>query len=582
MQSKMQARVTTLGLVLAAGLAVGGAWSAGAQQDKSLGGSLGDPQKLTAAKSGLGLGDSSRTIRGELNNQDRTLDDGSRYDPHLVPLVAGQTVVLTLRSRRFDPYLILLDATGEQVVKVAEDDNSAGGTWAQVRYTAPRTGRYVVLANGARADDAGEYELTVVIEDAQPSEPSLGAANRFDRTGVFRGELEPGVDDTLDDGSLIEPVFFEGRRGEVIEISVSSDDFDTVLGFGAIVDGRVEFLAGDDDSGFGSNSLLRIRLPYTGEYVAFVNAFGAGESGSYELRVNPVQARETAMPAQNWAAMYPGGGNPDETYVLLVGIDDYPGSGNDLASCVNDTQRMADVCSRLLGVPASNIVVLNDEQATREHILEATQRHLGQAGEDGTAVFYFSGHGTQADGNYARQDAESDGRDEALFVWGLDTSSSFILDDELGALLGGLEAGRRLAILDACHSGTGTLGAGQIKWVDLNSGRVRPTFEAPKEFLDMPAAGAEIPSDHLLLSASRADQVAMAGPPGHPSVFTGFLVAALEQHGTQITFGELMDIVQQMVDRERRANAAIIQIPQIEGVREHESVAEFFRPGGAL
>src|SRR5690606_21033731 len=109
------------------------------------------------------------------------------------------------------------------------------------------------------------------------------------------------------------------------------------------------------------------------------------------------------------------GGDPSDRYALLVGVADYPGQENDLPAVAGDVRRMRDLLVNHFGFSEANIVVLEDDRATRENIVAAFTQHLAKAGGGGTALFYYSGHGTQLPENIALTgvlDPEQDGVDE--------------------------------------------------------------------------------------------------------------------------------------------------------------------------
>ena len=129
------------------------------------------------------------------------------------------------------------------------------------------------------------------------------------------------------------------------------------------------------------------------------------------------------------------------------------------------------------GFAPENIMTLHDAQATKEGILEALEGLVDRAGPGDVAVFHYSGHGHQvADDN----GEEIDGFDEVLVPYGAPDYSlaseevqeayggeHHIRDDALGVLLDRLTAkvgaeGSVAVFLDACFSGTGTRGVGQM------------------------------------------------------------------------------------------------------------------------
>src|SRR5690606_41678325 len=126
--------------------------------------------------------------------------------------------------------------------------------------------------------------------------------------------------------------------------------------------------------------------------------------------------RLRARPRLAYAAAYAGGGAPSERSSRLAGVTDYPAIDADLNGTVNDVMKVRQVLIERYGFRPENIVVLTNADATRDHVIEAFRRHLGQAGPSGSADFYYSGHRTQIPDCHAGYDAsdEEDKADEAL------------------------------------------------------------------------------------------------------------------------------------------------------------------------
>lgn len=135
---------------------------------------------------------------------------------------------------------------------------------------------------------------------------------------------------------------------------------------------------------------------------------------------------------------------------LCVGINDYPGTGSDLAGCVNDANdRTAALKKRGFAV-----TTLLDRKAGRPSLVAAIRRLVAQAKPGETVVFTYAGHGSfvpDLDGD------EPDGTDECLCPWDVARlgAKGPITDDELHAIYSTKAAGVRLIVIsDSCHSGS--------------------------------------------------------------------------------------------------------------------------------
>jgi len=140
---------------------------------------------------------------------------------------------------------------------------------------------------------------------------------------------------------------------------------------------------------------------------------------------------------------------------LLVGINDYPGSQNDLSGCVNDITNVYDVLVKYFGFTPADITLLSDKRATKTAILDGLKAMLRKGGEGDTLVFHYSGHGSQI--RDTEGDELDDGKDEIICPYDFNWDTGFIKDDDFATLFADLKKGVHLeVILDSCHSGTGT------------------------------------------------------------------------------------------------------------------------------
>jgi hypothetical protein len=130
---------------------------------------------------------------------------------------------------------------------------------------------------------------------------------------------------------------------------------------------------------------------------------------------------------------------------VCVGINNYPGTLNDLKGCVNDANDWADLLKEF----AFDVQVLLDTQGTRENIKAALRDLISSLKAGDYGVFTYSGHGT-----YTRDTSgdEPDSYDEALYVY-----DGILLDDELREILNDLQPQASLTFIsDSCYSGTVT------------------------------------------------------------------------------------------------------------------------------
>jgi uncharacterized caspase-like protein len=132
---------------------------------------------------------------------------------------------------------------------------------------------------------------------------------------------------------------------------------------------------------------------------------------------------------------------------LCIGINDYPGTGSDLAGCINDASDWAAALRKR----GFEVATLRDRQATGAAIRKAIRDLLAHSRPGDLALVQFSGHGSfvpDEDGD------EPDGTDECLCPHDVKRKGP-ITDDELFELFSARPAGVKVVMIsDSCHSGT--------------------------------------------------------------------------------------------------------------------------------
>jgi hypothetical protein len=211
----------------------------------------------------------------------------------------------------------------------------------------------------------------------------------------------------------------------------------------------------------------------------------------------------------------------DESFAVVVGIDLYPSpEWPQLSYAVKDAKAMAQYLTR----NGFEVITLYDQDATKSAIVGAMQNNLARrVGARDRVLVFFAGHGY----------TETLGGQEWGYIVpydGGDSSAGFISMEELqgqSAKMGA--ATHQLFIMDSCYGGTlGTRGVSP-----LNPGIPGYLEEVTRR-----------PARQIITAGGKNQQVADGGPRGH-SVFTGYLLEALEDSlgdlngDGYITFSEL-------------------------------------------
>jgi hypothetical protein len=125
---------------------------------------------------------------------------------------------------------------------------------------------------------------------------------------------------------------------------------------------------------------------------------------------------------------------------LCVGINDYPGTKNDLPSCVEDVIQFTNVLKNKYGFPQDQIRNLFDAQATVANLREGLNWLFENATSEDRLVFFHSSHGWQQPNGAVLEEV-------------LCLHDGFFPDDELSAMTQALPEGICTIVLDSCHSG---------------------------------------------------------------------------------------------------------------------------------
>lgn len=84
-----------------------------------------------------------------LTTDDPALSDGRRFDQYRAHFTQGQRVSITASSVDFDAYVYVFRMIGDSLALAASDDDSGGGTDAQVDFVAPRDADYLITVIAA-------------------------------------------------------------------------------------------------------------------------------------------------------------------------------------------------------------------------------------------------------------------------------------------------------------------------------------------------------------------------------------------------------------------------------------------------
>lgn len=159
-------------------------------------------------------------------------------------------------------------------------------------------------------------------------------------------------------------------------------------------------------------------------------------------------------------------------WALIIGINEYKPSLNDMASaqadsrrtwtnldgCVNDATAMRDLVVAKYAFKGENITTLLNAEASRARIIASLEQLIAKAKKGDVVFIYYAGHGSQVKNSLSN---EADKKDETIVpadAWKKGVPD--IRDKELAKYFNLLlDKGVLLTvIMDSCHSGSGSRG----------------------------------------------------------------------------------------------------------------------------
>jgi len=156
---------------------------------------------------------------------------------------------------------------------------------------------------------------------------------------------------------------------------------------------------------------------------------------------------------------------------FCMGLNNYPGTSNDLKGCVNDAKNWANILKN--NYQFNNVLVALDNEMTKKNVVSKINNLSKDLKLGDIFVITYSGHGTSVPD---QNGDEADGRDEAWCLY----DGTFI-DDDIRNIVAKLPNGVKLTIIsDSCHSGTVT----RAFMGTMSDSEVTPKYLPPTDDID--------------------------------------------------------------------------------------------------
>jgi hypothetical protein len=222
-------------------------------------------------------------LDGTLAPGDPVANGRGRFRVYDLTARKGQRLSIAMHSSDFDAYLSL----GRMVEGITDyfkndDDGGGGSTDARIRFTAPETGAYVVVAQALSTDGAGAFTVSL---DTLPT-PVLTPPMPLQLGKTVSGTLSE-TDPTVEvDESHYDLYTFNARAGQRLQVSMKSSDLDAYVSWGRLnANGEFEASQSDDDGGGGTDSRLRVTAQEGGQYLIRASSAMGSQTGAYTIVV---------------------------------------------------------------------------------------------------------------------------------------------------------------------------------------------------------------------------------------------------------------------------------------------------------
>lgn len=274
-------------------------------------------------------------------------------------------------------------------------------------------------------------------------------------------------------------------------------------------------------------------------------------------------------------------------YALLVGIDKYPSPVPSLRGCENDIRNIHTLLEkRIFGQDYKlECKKLLNEDAKILALIDGFRSHLCKAKKGDVALFYYSGHGSQARTHPKFRHLESDGLDETLVCYdSREPDKNDLADKEISKLISEVakSGAHVIVILDSCHSGSGTRNFDTVTvrrlgtdfrerdkyTIDITEEDIEPTKDlngdAKSRWLNLPQGR------HILLAACRDDEEAKETQEGGlpRGVFSYCLTETLQNMAANLTYRDLLKRVNALARTRAAQQTPLIEATDLDDMNQ--------------
>jgi len=265
-----------------------------------------------------------------------------------------------------------------------------------------------------------------------------------------------------------------------------------------------------------------------------------------------------------------------QRYALVVGVGKFKHGITPLEYAAKDAEDFYKFLINIAKFPAENVILLKNESATRDNIINALNRIKKTAEENDLVVIYISTHGTPPDKfggvHIVTYDTEVKPREK---VW-----YTAVTDKEISAFVTELKAKRLVMILDTCYSngaykgipnflppGGKSLGIDEEEGYGISKEYGKRLFGAKDIIVEETYKPSKPTTEEgwgkILISASGPGEKSWESDILHNSIFTYYFIEGLKKNNASIrdAYFYAKPLVYQRVKQEKGPD--IEQNPQL-------------------
>ena len=235
-------------------------------------------------------------LSGAITRQSETMMENVNYlDSYEISGRAGERMSFEMMSEDFDSFIEIGRMVDGGFQQLAADDDGGTELNSRLVFTFPTTGDYILRARPLGADTLGSYTIQANRLPPAPPPPPPSPIRADQSVG---GTLDVDSPTYSPDAYGSPDRYYglyelDGRRGQEVTITLSSDDFDTYLEVGGMTPAGFAVATSNDDApnpdggeGYGLNSQVTLTFEQDGPIMIRATSLGGGSTGGYTLTVD--------------------------------------------------------------------------------------------------------------------------------------------------------------------------------------------------------------------------------------------------------------------------------------------------------